>query len=532
LSSTASRLILVAATSFLCLGTARGQCILANPSFEMPGSGGAVFGGWNQFGIVGWTAEATHGSRAARATGLNLGGWEVSALWQSQDCAPGEQWEAKGTVRHPAGAPLVGSNAALVNVEWRDAADNLIDYDSFTVLTASSPADEVSDFSVLSAPAPAGTVTARILVGVLQSPSDPSSDVIFDEVSFYSTTPPTIEDVQWNDFPSGNTVNFAGWSWRVKGPGLYGPGSNLFCPDSDCVWVDGGGSLHMTLAKEFGQWYSTEVVLEEALGYGDYVLTTVGRLDLIDPQAVLGIFLWEYGLCWDPAYMWWNPYNEIDIEYSRWGNIASEIGQFVAQPWDYPNNRNRFDYVFGTSEVVSHAMRWLPDRVEYRVWSGGPDDESPQNTIYSWTYTGPHIPRPEAPRMHLNLWKLDGTPASDQEVIFTDFRFRAEGPGTPVEDGGEIPSPGGRLFAAVPNPFNPQTSIRFELRGAGHVSLTVYDTQGRRVRNLADGNFGVGTHELPWNGVDDAGSRVASGVYFVQLLGEGFVETQRVALVK
>ena len=37
--------------------------------------------------------------------------------------------------------------------------------------------------------------------------------------------------------------------------------------------------------------------------------------------------------------------------------------------------------------------------------------------IHSWTYTGPHIPRPEQPRVHINLWQFDGPPASDQEVI-------------------------------------------------------------------------------------------------------------------
>ena len=120
------------------------------------------------------------------------------------------------------------------------------------------------------------------------------------------------------------------------------------------------------------------MVTEEALGYGDYILTTVGRLDLLDPQAVLGIFLWEYGPCWDDSYTWWNAFNEIDIEYSRWQNPSSDIGQFVAQPYDWPGNISRFDATFGEGEVTSHAMRWLPDRVEYRVWRGGPTTSRPR----------------------------------------------------------------------------------------------------------------------------------------------------------
>ena len=72
-------------------GTAFGQCILANPSFEIGGAGGQIFGGWNQFGAVGSVTETVHGYRAARVRGPDSGSWDVSGFWQSQDCEPGEQ---------------------------------------------------------------------------------------------------------------------------------------------------------------------------------------------------------------------------------------------------------------------------------------------------------------------------------------------------------------------------------------------------------------------------------------------------------
>ena len=531
---------LAALALFLSLGAvlsgpAVGQCILANPSFEIGGSGGDIFGGWEQFGVFGSVTEAYHGSMAARVSGPNYGGWDMSGYWQAQACDPGEQWEATGQVRHPSGKPLTGECVALVNIEWRDAGGGLIDYDSFTVAGASSAVDQYIDFSVVSGLAPAGTATTRLLLGVLQSPDDPSPDVYYDQVTFYSTTPPTIDDVQWNDFPGGNTVVFGGYDWRVKGPGVYGPGDNYFCDDPDCVWVDGEGRLHMTLARDGGTWKCTEVVTEQTLGYGDYILTTVGRLDQIDPQVVLGIFLWEYGPCWDYSYLWWNAFNEIDIEYSYWGDPASDLGQFVAQPYDYPGNISRFDATFSEGEVASHAMRWLADRVEYRVWRGGPNDESAANMIHSWTYSGPHIPRPEQPRMHLNLWKLGGNPTADQEVIFQDFNFIPEGGASPVGDGftGGLPtSPAGRLFPAAPNPFNPQTTVRFNLVRGGFTRLDVYDLDGRRVRTLCSGYLAAGKHAATWDGQDDGGRPLASGVYLLRLDGNDFVETQRVALIK
>jgi len=54
-------------------GNASGQCILANPSFEINGSGGPVLGGWNNSGALGKVAEAFHGQQAARVSGPNSG---------------------------------------------------------------------------------------------------------------------------------------------------------------------------------------------------------------------------------------------------------------------------------------------------------------------------------------------------------------------------------------------------------------------------------------------------------------------------
>ncbi len=527
---------LAALALVLCIGAAssqpaRGQCILANPSFEIGGSGGITFAGWNQFGVVGSVTGAYHGAKAARVSGPNYGGWDVSGYWQRQDCAPGEQWGATGHVRHPSGKPLTGQSVALVNIEWRDAAGSLIDYESFTVADASSPADEYLDFFLVSEEAPAGTVATHALFGVLQSPDDPSPDVHYDQVTFNRLTAPTLDDLQWSDFPGGNTVFFGDHTWRVKGPGFYGPGGNFFCDTADCVWVDAQGRLHLTLKFDGRYWFSTEVATERALGYGDYILTTVGRLDLIDPYAVLGIFLWEYGPCWDTDYLWWNAFNEIDIEYSRWADPASDIGQFVAQPYDYPGNIVHFDAVFGADEVVSHAMRWLADRVEFRVWRGGPADESATTLIRAWTYTGPHIPRPEQPRMHLNLWKLAGAPAGNQEVVFQDFTFVPAGGPTAVRD--ELPtSLAGRLHPAAPNPFNPQTTVRFELTRGGPARLDVYDLAGRRVRNLVATDLAAGTHESTWDGRDDRGQPLSSGVYVLRLRAGDFAQSRRVALIK
>ncbi|UCH85527.1 MAG: T9SS type A sorting domain-containing protein [Candidatus Latescibacterota bacterium] len=521
-------------TVFLCgfgLQQAGAQCILTNPSFEIGDSGANVFAGWNQWGVVGSSTDATHGSVAAKVIGPNWGEWQTSGYWQQMDTSPGERWSVSVDVWHTSTNPIIGQSKAIVNIEWRDINDDLIDFETRTAADATTPIDEVQEFAFESQPAPLGTVKTRILVAVLQSShAHPIAHVYYDQVTFYNLTSPTQDEIQWNDFPGLRTLEFSGRTWRVKGPGYYGPGPNLFSDSPSATWVDVDDRLHMTIQNFGGSWYSTEITLQDALGYGDYIFTTVGRLDMLHPNAVLGIFLWEYGPCWDPAYLWWNPYNEIDIEYSRWSDPGNDLGQFVAQPWDWYGNINRFDATFSEGEVTSHAFRWLPDRVEFRSWRGGANDETPGNMIHEWTYTGPHISRPEQPRVHINLWQVNGPPSSNQEVVFEEFTYIPEFDPTGIPDVTVFEAT--HLSPARPNPFNPTTTIGYTVRLDVNAEIIVYDVKGRRVRTLVNKFVPAGYHEVLWDGRDDLGNRVASGVYLYQLRAGGIVETRKMVLLK
>jgi hypothetical protein len=87
-----------------------------------------------------------------------------------------------------------------------------------------------------------------------------------------------------------------------------------------------------------------------------------------------------------------------------------------------------------------------------------------------------------------------------------------------------------RLAQNVPNPFRPSTSINYELGRPGAVSLRVYDVQGRLVRELVDGHQDAVAHSVLWDGTDDAGRAVSSGVYFYRLEAPGVTETRRMVL--
>ena len=83
-----------------------------------------------------------------------------------------------------------------------------------------------------------------------------------------------------------------------------------------------------------------------------------------------------------------------------------------------------------------------------------------------------------------------------------------------------------------PNPFNPVTKIVFTTGTAGDVSLRIYDATGRLVRTILDGRLDPGRHEALWNGRDDRGCPVTSGVYFYRITEGEFARTKKMVLIR
>lgn len=92
------------------------------------------------------------------------------------------------------------------------------------------------------------------------------------------------------------------------------------------------------------------------------------------------------------------------------------------------------------------------------------------------------------------------------------------------------------LFPNYPNPFNSGTHIRFVLGSSSApsvtVSLSIHDITGRLVRVLANRHLGVGEHILRWNGRDDRGLKLPTGVYFIRLIGDNFIQVRKALLLK
>lgn len=108
--------------------------------------------------------------------------------------------------------------------------------------------------------------------------------------------------------------------------------------------------------------------------------------------------------------------------------------------------------------------------------------------------------------------------------------------GKPV--GGQTPvkvKAGGPSLVSVyasPNPFNPETTIRYELKNGGLTSVRIYSLNGRLIRTLHDGYADAGIHEVRWNGMDNAGRAVPTGVYFVSARSAGTRAVGKLSLLR
>jgi len=117
---------------------------------------------------------------------------------------------------------------------------------------------------------------------------------------------------------------------------------------------------------------------------------------------------------------------------------------------------------------------------------------------------------------------------ADFVLLSHHFAVGCDGPVAAVP-----PSTPSILHANVPNPFNPRTTIGFELRVPGEVHLAIYDPRGRLVRTLVDGErLAAGSHTAAWDGRDGKGRAVASGVYCYRLQFAGNADTRPMVLLR
>jgi hypothetical protein len=243
--------------------------------------------------------------------------------------------------------------------------------------------------------------------------------------------PQIISSVRQYIGPPQRSIEFAGYQWQVKRRDFpAGPGGNYFSDEQSQVWVD-DQELHLSIRKVNDTWYCSEVILAASFGYGTYIIHTRGRVDIIDPSMVIGLFTW------DPEAPD-ESFRELDIEFARW-NKAADVSnsQYVVQPCgNCPGcgdncSRFRVDLTDEQSDLT-HFVIWQPGTVEFRTYNGKHTHNPPESDlVHSWTRSGEMVPEPGKENIRFNFWLNEGnapTNGKGDTVTITHFSWQRDLP--------------------------------------------------------------------------------------------------------
>ena len=221
-----------------------------------------------------------------------------------------------------------------------------------------------------------------------------------------------------------------GHTWKVTSGAMAGVADGS--PSN--VSIDGSGYLHLKITNTSGTWTASELFTTDNLGFGTYQWRVDGPIDVYDKNVVLGLF--PYG---PAAGIGKDGTNEIDIEFSRWGQASGPNADWT----DYPSSgttqgETSFSFSLNGGTLSTSRFVWTSTSIEDFLMTGIQSIGSTTGLVKSWTYAPANamvnIPQQAMP-LGINLWCFaipsDG---KDEEVVIRDFEFVPEG--TAIPDAG------------------------------------------------------------------------------------------------
>lgn len=202
------------------------------------------------------------------------------------------------------------------------------------------------------------------------------------------------------------SIVFSGYEWMIKESNLpVGPRENIFTSNNNSIWKDDEGRLHLKINKLEGIWKSVELGLSESLGYGEYIWRIDSDISKLNQNTVLGFFTWDEDGC--SKY-----FNEIDFEFSKWGNGNSRLN---AQTVVQPQNPKKFSIT--ADSPTTHTIKWEKEKITFRSFDHLTGDLLAEK-IFS-----DNIPIPNNEKFTINLWILEKDKPSADEIIIGNFKF-------------------------------------------------------------------------------------------------------------
>ncbi|MGB8330845.1 MAG: FlgD immunoglobulin-like domain containing protein, partial [Polyangiales bacterium] len=351
--------------------------------------------------------------------------------------------------------------------------------------------------------------------------------------------------------------------------------------DSDATLIDGMYRTTITLSQFGACGYGdlTVILNGEALGT---VFVDMRSVDLISSGGSAGVVgladLGAFGNAYPP-----NPYNRCADYLSPFGQVGlSDWGYFGAHyghttpggsasltaaaatdatlrldvQEEYPLVGERRLWATLSIENIEPftamvvSLRSDHPRLRFVAWHA--DDAYPETTLgtevvrdgVKQTFIGilgdgePHEPVLDFGRVEFEVLGEDPLVLSEEDLEFLIADLEVVGGGlrsfSPLRlEKAEVqPTYHFELAQNVPNPFNPTTTIAYSLASDSDVALAIFDVRGARVKTLASGRETTGIHRVPWDGTDDRGVRVSSGVYFYRLIAGTFKSTKKMVLLR
>ncbi len=220
----------------------------------------------------------------------------------------------------------------------------------------------------------------------------------------------------------------------------------------------------------------------------------------------------------------------LPIEWASMDNRISPAGIYYFNPliyWDYladtidyTNERlliRGINDIGGDNNPVLNtaSQRVVIIRIRIAIHSGAGDQFVTLAPYNDATHGGPRF------------GLANGTTSFAPIVVSGGIDFTP----TSIEDPDVVPAEF-RLYQNYPNPFNNSTEIRFSLARLSHIDLAVYDLLGRKVKTIACGDFAAGEYLVTWDGSDNDGNQVTSGVYFYVLRDGDESVSRKMVLLK
>jgi hypothetical protein len=201
----------------------------------------------------------------------------------------------------------------------------------------------------------------------------------------------------------------------------------------------------------------------------------------------------EYPGSGDPQTVEFTSFDKLEVWL--YGNASGDMFRFVVDD-------------HGDIGGAHEASVWMP--IDWTGWQ-----------LVSWDLSADSVV----------AW-FNGNGILEGPISFDSFQIE-KGVATAVEPQAidEVPSQYS-LSQNYPNPFNAETSIRYSIGTAGHVSLRVYNVTGQLIKTLVDDQRMVGEYTAVWNGTDEDGQHLASGVYFCRMESGAWTETIKMSFLR